>query len=38
MAPGISKEMKYNTYGLTWEQVKYFAESFIEIAHKYNLL
>ena len=38
MAPGISKEMKYNTYGLTWEQVKYFAESFIEIAHKYNLI
>ncbi len=38
LLPGISKEMKFNTYDLTWEQVKYFTKSFIEIAQKYNLL
>ncbi|MFX1316686.1 MAG: O-phospho-L-seryl-tRNA:Cys-tRNA synthase [Promethearchaeota archaeon] len=38
LLPGISKEMKFNTYGLTWEQVKYFTKSFMEIAQKYNLL
>ncbi|MFX1320026.1 MAG: O-phospho-L-seryl-tRNA:Cys-tRNA synthase [Promethearchaeota archaeon] len=38
LLPGISKEMKFNTYGLSWEQIKYFTQSFIEIAQKYNLL
>jgi len=38
LLPGISKEMKFSTYGLTWEQIKYFTKSFIEIAQKYNLL
>lgn len=38
MLPGISKDMKYSTYGLTWEQVKYFTDNFLEIAKKYNLV
>lgn len=38
LLPGISKEMKFNTYGLTWKQVKHFTNSFREIAQKYNLL
>jgi Sep-tRNA:Cys-tRNA synthetase len=38
LAPGISKEMKFNTYGLTWDQVKYFTNAFLEIANKYNLI
>jgi Sep-tRNA:Cys-tRNA synthetase len=38
LAPGISKEMKFNTYGLTWQQIKYFTNSFREIAEKYHLL
>ena len=37
MLPGISKDMKFSTYGLTWEQVKHFTNSFLEIAKKYNL-
>ncbi|HEY0090366.1 MAG TPA: O-phospho-L-seryl-tRNA:Cys-tRNA synthase [Candidatus Lokiarchaeia archaeon] len=36
--PGISKEMKYSTYGLTWDQIHHFKKSFIEIAEKYNLI
>ena len=38
MLPGISKDMKYSTYGLTWDQVKHFANAFLEIAEKYNLI
>lgn len=38
LAPGISKEMKINTYGLTWSQIKYFTNSFREIAKKYHIL
>ena len=37
LAPGISKEMKFNTYGLTWSQIKYFTNSFLEIAAKYQI-
>lgn len=37
LAPGISKEMKVNTYGLTWDQIKYFTRSFLEIIDKYGL-
>ena len=35
--PGISKEIKYSTYGLTWEQIKHLSNAFLEIAEKYNL-
>jgi Sep-tRNA:Cys-tRNA synthetase len=38
LLPGISKEMKFNTYGLTWKQIKYFTNAFLEIAQKYNLI
>ncbi len=38
MLPGISKEMKFSTYGLTWEQVKHFTNAFLEISEKYNLI
>jgi len=38
MLPGISKDMKFSTYGLTWEQVKHFANSFLGVAKKYNLV
>lgn len=38
LAPGISTEMKFNTYGLTWNQVKHFVNSFLEISKKYNLI
>ncbi len=38
MAPGISKNMKFNTFGLTWEQVKIFTEAFLDIAKKYDLI
>ncbi len=36
MAPGISKEMKFSTYGLTWDQVKYFTKVFLDIIKKYD--
>jgi len=35
--PGTTREFKLNTYGLSWEQVKYLAAAFTEIAHKYGL-
>lgn len=38
LLPGISKEIKFNTYGLSWDQVEYFADSFLEIAEKYDLI
>ena len=38
LLPGISKEIKFNTFGLSWPQVRHFANSFLEIAEKYNLL
>ncbi|MFW9930308.1 MAG: O-phospho-L-seryl-tRNA:Cys-tRNA synthase, partial [Candidatus Thorarchaeota archaeon] len=38
LAPGISKEMKFNTYGLTWSQIKYFTNSFLEVAKKYQFV
>ncbi|MFX0058856.1 MAG: O-phospho-L-seryl-tRNA:Cys-tRNA synthase [Candidatus Hodarchaeota archaeon] len=37
LLPGISKEMKFNTYGLTWKQIKHFSSAFLDIAKKYNL-
>jgi len=38
LLPGISKEMKFNTYGLTWGQVKHFSSAFLDIAKKYNII
>ena len=34
---GATKTWKLNTYGLTWDQVRYLAETFTEIAGKYDL-
>jgi len=36
MLPGISKEMKFSTYGLTWTQINQFSNAFIEIVKKYT--
>jgi Sep-tRNA:Cys-tRNA synthetase len=38
LSPGISKELKFNTFGLTWEQINYFTSMFLDIAEKYKLL
>jgi len=38
MAPGISKNMKYNIFGLTWEQVEIFTDAFLDVYKKYNLI
>lgn len=35
--PGLTKHFKLNTYGLTWDQVKYVSQAFLEIAEKYGL-
>ncbi|WOF17264.1 O-phospho-L-seryl-tRNA:Cys-tRNA synthase [Methanoplanus sp. FWC-SCC4] len=35
--PGATKQWKLSTYGLSWEKVRYLADSFDEIAEKYNL-
>ena len=35
MLPGISKDMKFSTYGLTWPQVKRFTSAFVDIVKKY---
>lgn len=34
---GATRTWKLNSYGLTWDQIKYTAESFIDIAEKYGL-
>lgn len=34
---GATRTWKLNTYGLTWDQIRYTAESFIEIAEKHGL-
>ncbi|MDD4093589.1 MAG: O-phospho-L-seryl-tRNA:Cys-tRNA synthase [Methanothrix sp.] len=34
---GATRTWKLNTYGLTWEQIKYAADSILEIAEKYGL-
>jgi Sep-tRNA:Cys-tRNA synthetase len=34
---GLSKHFKVNTFGLTWDQIKYVAGSFQEIAKKYGV-
>jgi len=35
--PGATRSFKMSTYGLTTEQVKYLAESFVDIAKKHGL-
>ena len=35
---GATRTWKLNTYGLTWDQTGYVADSFKEIATKYGLL
>ncbi|MGQ9759150.1 MAG: O-phospho-L-seryl-tRNA:Cys-tRNA synthase [Candidatus Methanomethylicaceae archaeon] len=35
--PGLTKHFKLNTYGLTWEQIKYVRDVFFDIAEKYGL-
>jgi Sep-tRNA:Cys-tRNA synthetase len=35
--PGLTKHFKLNTYGLTWDQVKYVGNAFQEIAKKHGL-
>ena len=34
---GATKAWKLNTYGLTWDQIKYLAQAFHEIAKKYGI-
>ncbi|MFC1790366.1 O-phospho-L-seryl-tRNA:Cys-tRNA synthase [Patescibacteria group bacterium] len=35
--PGATNQWKLNTYGLTWDQVKYLANTFLEIARENGL-
>ncbi len=35
--PGATRTWKMNTFGLTWNQIEYLAESFKDIAKKYDL-
>ena len=35
--PGATREWKFNTYGLSWDQVKYLGESFAGIAKENGL-
>ncbi len=37
ITPGITTEWKLNTYGLSWEQIKYLTNAFLEIAEENNL-
>jgi Sep-tRNA:Cys-tRNA synthetase len=37
-SPGISKELKFNTFGLTWEQINHLTSAFLDIAEKYKLI
>jgi Sep-tRNA:Cys-tRNA synthetase len=34
---GLTKHFKFNTYGLTWDQVRYVRDAFFDIAKKYRL-
>ena len=34
---GATRQWKLNTYGLTWDQIKYLAEAFQDIAKKYGI-
>jgi Sep-tRNA:Cys-tRNA synthetase len=35
--PGLTKHFKLNTYGLTWDQIKYVRDAFFDVAKKYGL-
>jgi len=35
--PGTTKQFKLNTYGLTWDQIKYLTNAFREIAEEYGI-
>ena len=35
---GATRAWKLNTYGLSWDQIRYVADAFKEIAGKYGLL
>jgi len=35
--PGATRIWKLNTYGLSWDEVRYLSETFIEIAKKYGI-
>ncbi|MEM2907442.1 MAG: O-phospho-L-seryl-tRNA:Cys-tRNA synthase [Candidatus Odinarchaeota archaeon] len=35
--PGATRNFKINVYGLTWDQIRYVAEAFKEIAANYNI-
>jgi Sep-tRNA:Cys-tRNA synthetase len=35
--PGLTKHFKFNTYGLTWDQIRYVRDAFFGIAKKYGL-
>ncbi len=37
LIPGTTREYKLNTYGLSWKQVKYLSNAFLEIAESYDL-
>jgi len=34
---GATRAWKLNTYGLTWDQIKYLGAAFIDIAMKYHI-
>lgn len=34
---GLTKHFKFNTYGLSWDQVRYVRDAFFDIAKKYGL-
>lgn len=36
--PGATKQFKLNTYGLSWDQIRYLGKSFHEIAKKFELI
>lgn len=35
--PGLTRHFKFNTYGLSWDQVRYVRDAFHDIARKYQL-
>jgi Sep-tRNA:Cys-tRNA synthetase len=35
--PGLTKHFKFNTYGLTWDQIRYVKDAFLDIAMKYGM-
>ncbi|MGM0770592.1 MAG: O-phospho-L-seryl-tRNA:Cys-tRNA synthase [Halobacteriota archaeon] len=35
--PGATRSWKLSTYGLSWEQIHYLSDAFLEIAEKYEL-